>query len=222
MDNKEYKLARLNAFEGIGLSDSLYNLTIGATLLWGIIINMAMARFFTYQIISIPYVLVLILYLVGSIGCTMVVYKSNNPAVSFAGFTGLAISMGLLLTYFLTMFSGQEISKAFMLTGAVTVAMMMLSAIRPQFFLSIGRGLGASLIITIVVELIAAFIFRSSLMITDYVVVLIFCGYVGFDWAKAQMYPKTLDNAVDSAADIYVDIVNLFIRILSIIGRRRD
>ena len=222
MDNKTYKMERLNAFEGLGLSESMYNLTIGATLLWGILINAAMAKYLTYTILSIPYLAVLIIYLIGSIGCTMVVYRSNNPIVSFAGFTGLAVAMGLLLTYFLTMFSGSEITRAFILTGLVTSIMMLLSALRPQFFLSIGRALGSALLITIVVELIGAFIFRSAMAVTDYIVVLIFCGYVGFDWARAQMYPKTLDNAIDSAADIYVDIVNLFIRILEITSRHKD
>ena len=52
--------------------------------------------------------------------------------------------------------------------------------------------------------------------------VLIFSGYVGYDWSKAQIFPKTLDNAIDSAADIYVDIVNLFIRILRIMGKKNN
>ena len=56
----------------------------------------------------------------------------------------------------------------------------------------------------------------------DYIVALIFCGFIGFDWAKAQVFPKTLDNAVDSAADIYVDVANLFIRILAITGKSND
>ena len=51
---------------------------------------------------------------------------------------------------------------------------------------------------------------------------MIFCGYIGLDWNRAQMYPKTVDNAIDSAADIYLDVVNLFVRILSITGKRRD
>ena len=34
------------------------------------------------------------------------------------------------------------------------------------------------------------------------------------------MYPKTLDNAVDSALDIYLDVINLFLRILRILGSR--
>jgi FtsH-binding integral membrane protein len=50
-------------------------------------------------------------------------------------------------------------------------------------------------------------------------VVAIFCGYIGVDWSRANSIPKTLDNAIDSAAALYMDIINLFVRILSIMGR---
>ena len=50
--------------------------------------------------------------------------------------------------------------------------------------------------------------------------VVIFSGYIGYDWARANMIPKTLDNAIDSAASLYIDIINLFIRILQILSRR--
>jgi FtsH-binding integral membrane protein len=55
----------------------------------------------------------------------------------------------------------------------------------------------------------------------DWAVVLIFCGYIGYDWGKAQRQEKTIDNAVDSAAAIYMDIINLFLRILRILGRKK-
>ena len=54
----------------------------------------------------------------------------------------------------------------------------------------------------------------------DFLVALIFCGYIGFDWSRAQRYPKTINNAIDASVDIYVDIVNLFVRVLSILGKR--
>jgi len=62
----------------------------------------------------------------------------------------------------------------------------------------------------------------ANLGIIDYIVVLIFCGYIGYDWARANACAKTVDNAVDMAAELYVDIINLFIRILSILARSND
>jgi FtsH-binding integral membrane protein len=96
--------------------------------------------------------------------------------------------------------------------------MMVVSSVFPNVFLSIGRALGITLLITVLVELVMM-LFGASLAITDYVVVLIFCGYVGYDWARANACAKTVDNAVDSAAELYVDIVNLFVRILRILAR---
>ena len=134
----------------------------------------------------------------------------------------LSVGMGLLLTYILTMYSGHTIYTAFLMTGIVTVSMMIVSTLFPSFFLGLGKTLGLSLLIAIAVELVGVLIFRLDLGIMDYIMVIIFSGYVGYDWAKAQVYPKTLDNAIDSAADIYVDIINLFIRILSIVGKKND
>ena len=54
------------------------------------------------------------------------------------------------------------------------------------------------------------------------VMLVIFALYIGYDWVKAQQYVHTLDNAVDSALDIYMDIINLFLRVLMILGRNND
>lgn len=50
----------------------------------------------------------------------------------------------------------------------------------------------------------------------------IFSLYIGYDWVKAQMYVKTVDNAVDSALDIYLDIINLFLQLLRILGSKNN
>ena len=80
---------------------------------------------------------------------------------------------------------------------------------------------GIALLIAIAADLVCIFLLRVNLSLIDAGVAVIFAGYIGYDWSRAQAYPKTLDNAVDCAADIYVDIVNLFIRILSIIGNSK-
>ena len=222
MDNKAYKAKRLQAFDGVQLSENTYNLVIGVVLLWGIVINIIMALTMTELILSLNPVVILIVYLAGSIGCALVIYKSANPAVSFIGFTGLAIAMGLILTYFVSMYAKSDIAVAFKITAIVTAIMIIISTLKPQFFLSIGRGLLIALIASIIVDVIGVLVLKQQMAFMDYIIALIFCGFIGFDWAKAQVYPKTLDNAVDSAADIYVDVVNLFIRILSIVGNKKD
>jgi FtsH-binding integral membrane protein len=60
--------------------------------------------------------------------------------------------------------------------------------------------------------------------VTCWIAAALFSLYIGYDIYRSQNYPKTLDNAVDSALDIYMDMANLFIRLLQILGnsRRRD
>ena len=218
---KEYKLERMNSYAGTKVTERSYNLTIGLTLLWGVLINVVMSVFFTYQILSLNYLLVLVLYFVGTIGCSILVHKSDNPAVSFAGFTGMAVSMGLLLTFYVTAFTAHSVSYAFIATALVTVIMVILSMLYPDFFQNLGRTLFISLLACIIIQVAGMFLLGLPMTIIDYAVALIFCGYIGLDWFRAQRYPKTLDNAIDCAADIYLDVVNLFIRILAITGKRR-
>ena len=224
MDNmsSQSRLDRLQSLEGIQLTERTYNLAIGITLMAGILLDLMISFFLTDVIVRMSPILMMVLYLVGSFGFTFLIYYSKNPAISFLGFMGLAAAMGMLLTSLLTLYDVAAVQTAFLLTGLVFVVMVVLSTAFPQLFLSIGRGLGVALLITIVVEAVAALIFHSSLKWTDYVVVLIFCGYTGYDWARAQQFPKTLDNAIDSAADIYVDVVNLFIRILRIVAQSKQ
>ena len=220
--NKEYRLERMNNYAGTMVTERAYNLTIGLTLLWGVLINVVMATFFVYQILSLNYLLVVILYFACTIGCSILVHKSSSPAVSFAGFTGMAISMGLLLTFYVTAFTGHSVAYAFIATALITVIMVLLSMLYPEFFRNLGRTLFVSLIGCILIELIGSLVLGLPMTIIDYAVALIFCGYIGLDWHRAQQFPKTMDNAVDSAADIYLDVVNLFVRILSITGKRRN
>ena len=59
-------------------------------------------------------------------------------------------------------------------------------------------------------------------MVTDWIAAGLFSLYIGFDLYRSQQFPKTLDNAVDCALDIYLDIANLFIRLLRVMSRRRN
>ena len=220
--NEQYKQARLDAVDGLELTDRTYNMAIGLVVLWGLGITYVICRLMTGLIMSMNPILVLVLYFAGSLGGMFIVYHSPSAAVSFAGFTILACVMGLLLTYYLTLYDDDTILQSVRITAVTTCIMLILALIRPGFFLGLWRTLFTSLGVCVLAEIVFGLLFRRALVWMDWVVALIFCGYIGFDWARAQSYPRTLDNAVDSASDIYVDIINLFIRILEITGRNKS
>jgi FtsH-binding integral membrane protein len=48
----------------------------------------------------------------------------------------------------------------------------------------------------------------------------LFSFYLGYDIYRSQQYPKTIRNAMASALDIYMDLANIFIRLLEILGKK--
>lgn len=207
------------------ISSQTYNMIIGATLLYGFVINMIMVACCADFAMSMDPIAFTIAYFAMALIGGFMVHKSDSPVISFIGYNLIVIPMGLCLTVIITAYSmagySSTIITAFAITTIVTLIMMGLGAMFPTFFLSIGRTLGVSLLITVIAELILYFV-GIQLGIVDYVVVLIFCGYVGYDWAKANTQVKTVNNAIDSASELYVDIVNLFVRILRILARSQN
>ena len=101
--------------------------------------------------------------------------------------------------------------------------MVLASIFFPQVFDKLGGTLLVILIALIVTELILM-LFGVEQIITSWIAALLFSTYIGFDFHRSQQFEPCLDNAVDCALDIYMDIINLFIRILRILAstRRRD
>lgn len=199
----------------------LYNLVIGLTLLWGFAVNYIMVSHIAPEAIASvnPWV-----FFIGYFAsCFFGIYlfqTSSNPLVSFIGYNFVVVPFGLIINMVVSQYDPELVTEAIRITGLVTIAMMCLGTLFPAFFQKIAGVLTIALLLVIVVELIEIFIFKTHHGILDWIVVLIFCGYIGYDWGRANQIPKTVDNAVDSAAALYMDIINLFLRILRILGRK--
>ncbi len=216
-----------NVFERTDASGSLisagmYNLTVGLVLCWGFFVNWLMVKGIpTEAIAGIDFRLFLLGYF-GS--CFFGVYlfnRSANPAVSFLGYNFVVVPFGFIVNLVVSRYDTGLVLEAVRITGMVTLVMMFLGSLYPAFFQKISSTLTAALLIVIVVEFVELFLLGIHHGLIDWIVVAIFCGYVGYDWGRANQIPKTLDNAVDSAAALYMDIINLFLRILRILGRKK-
>lgn len=199
------------------LSNSTYNMIIGAVLLWGFAVNWFMvANIPTEVVASINPIVFFVGYLVSALAGVWMFSSSDNPVVSFIGYNLVALPIGLVLVMIVPAHSAAIVESAIQTTVFVTLAMMILGSMFPKFFASIGAGLFWALLISIVVELIQVLVFKVKFAFMDWIVAAIFCGYIGYDWVRANSIPKTVDNAIDSAASLYIDIINLFVRILGI------
>lgn len=203
------------------VSAGMFNFIIGIVLLYGFALNWYIVE--TIPVDSIKAINPWLFfggYFVSCMAGVFLFNGSKNPLISFLGYNLVVVPFGLVVSLIVSDYSTDIVVKAMQATTMVTVGMMFIATIFPSFFKSIGSALFWALLISIVVELLMIFVFKQKLSVIDWIVALIFCGYIGFDWAMANSVERTFDNAVDSAAELYMDIINLFVRILSIIGNK--
>lgn len=196
------------------LSDRQYNIAIGLLLLWGFAINAIMCIFFPNMFMSMNPVVFIVGYFVAAVAGISMSKFSRNPVVSFIGYNLVVLPMGAMLSLALPDYLGSTIIRTLIATIFITLLMIGVSIIKPQLFNSLGIPLFICLIGVLIVELISMFMWATLPKWWDWLVAILFCGYIGYDWGKAQEKPKTLDNAVDSVVELYLDIVNLFLRLL--------
>ena len=207
---------------GIRISSARYNLIIGSVLCWGFLVNWLMVQFIPYETVAgIHWVTFLIGYFVCCLAGILLITKSQIPAVSFIGYNLVVVPFGLIINRVVHNYDTELILDAIRVTGLVTLVMMVLGTLVPMFFKKIGAMLAIALLGVIAIELIEIYVFQINHGFIDWIIVVILCGYIGYDWVRANSIPKTTDNAVDCAAALYVDIINLFLRILRIRGRKR-
>lgn len=221
MENSVFSRTEYDS-SGRPIPNGVYNLVIGLVLCWGFLVNWLMVKHIPYEALASTSPLVFfIAYFASCFFGVFLFTKSQTPLISFVGYNFVVVPFGTIINLVVYHYDPSLILDAMRVTGMVTAVMMILGSLFPAFFFRIAGALTVSLLVVIVVEVFEIFVLGIHHGILDWVVVVIFCGYVGFDWARANKIPKTLDNAVDSAASLYMDIINLFLRILSIMGRRR-
>ena len=175
------------------VSPQMYNLYLGGVVVYGLLVNIILCSTCTEFVLRTNPLLFYIGYFVSVFAGTMISSKSNSPLISFLGYNLVVIPVGLVVTSAVYWYGG--LSSYVVLQAIVYTA---------------------GIIIVEVVFLILG----VSQSLTALAGAVLFSLYIGYDYYKAQQYPKTVDNAVDSALDIYLDIINLFLRILRILGSR--
>ncbi len=214
----------------IMLNVKQYNLLIGGLLMWGFALNFLIVRFwggavynFASQVNGGALILIVGYFITVLIGSALV--RRDSPVTTFIGYNLIALPVGVLLCLIMPSYDPNAILLAVAITAGITLVFIALGSIFPRIFLSMGRMLGIGLIILIVGELLTYLIFRSSRELTSYLFAWLGAGlfamFIGFDWARCNVCACTVNNAMAAAANLYLDIINLFIRILEIVGRRR-
>lgn len=205
------------------VSRRVFNLIIGGLVLWGLLLNYIIVSLFgpavsralegvSPLLLLIPYLLLIFL--------SAELIAETDAIKSLLGYHLIVLPISILLCTVVPYYDTYIIRSAVLYTGIITLIFIGLGAAFPDFFLRIGRALLTALGILIIGSLIFALLRLNDLLLC-WVGAGIFSLYLAFDWARCSVSACTADNAVDIAANLYLDIINLFLKILSIVARSR-
>ena len=172
---------------------------------------------------GVGYIIIIILELVLAIWLTARIRKmaSGTAKALYLGYSALT---GVTLSSIFIVYEITSIIWIFLASALVFVIFSMLGK-SDRFDLShYGVYLFIALVGAIILEIINIFLMNNTLDIILCVFVLgIFVAYVAYDVQKIVRYYEETDNmAVIGAFDLYLDFINIFLRLLQLFGRERN
>lgn len=154
--------------------------------------------------------------------------KHNNMVLSAVLFFSYAVVNGLTFSVIFLAFEMASIQMAFFSTAVVFGIMAFIGKVTNKDLSSIGNLLIIGLVGTIIVSLVNILIGSSMLDIgISVVTIIIFLGLTAYDTQKIEMIAvenSDYNPAVISllgAMELYLDFINLLLRILSLFGKRK-
>lgn len=208
------------------LSRRMYNLVMGGLVILGFAIigicaGIATTPGFLYAVYQ-NYVAIMIGSTVVSFAGIFVIsagMKREGFGMALLGYFMVICSLGFTTGLILPAYNLPSIANAFVGTTLIAALFTLLGASYPQFFMRI-QGIAVTALLALIIVGIVGSLMGFAMSWLDYAVILVFCGFIGFDTYRAQQCEPTVKMAIFNAVQIWLDLVNVFIRILSIVGRR--
>ena len=158
--------------------------------------------------------------------------KGSEMSITLATILFIVYSIlnGVVFSVLLLVYTMESITSVFLITAATFGLMATWGYMTEKDLSSIGSYLIFALLGIVIATVVNLFLDSSTLhMIISYVGVLVFVGLTAYDTSQIKKALKTVENpevegqkvALMGALSLYLDFVNLFIYILSILGRRK-
>lgn len=206
------------------LSERAFNLVIGGMLIWGFGLNYLMVVLFSNSINRLLNSAGIFGFLIGYFALVLLgnyLITRRKPALGFIGYNLIAVPVGVVVCGCVQGVPSSIVKTVVLLTAIVSLSIMIVATIFPDFFLRMGRVLGFALLVSLLAEMVSVFLFHHDAIIYEWIFVALFSMFIGYDWARANTCARTLDNAISLSALLYLDIVNIFLRILSMMSKRK-
>ena len=155
-------------------------------------------------------------------------FRKLSSGVVTVLFYAYSILTGLTFSTIFVAFELSSIAYAFLGTAAIFGVMALIGKNTKADLTKMGTILVVSLIACLIVSLINIFVGNTMLDLgIDIAMILIFMGFTVYDINKIMAYRGTFEGDSEKfyiygAMELYLDFINLFLRILSIFGKQKD
>lgn len=164
----------------------------------------------------------LVIFLVGAFGLMYLIERNKNSGVGVALLLGFTFFMGLMLSRMLTAILGLSngaslIMVAFGGTAIIFASMATIATVSKRDFSGMGKWLMMGVIVLIVAMIANIFLQMTALMLAVSVMAVgIFSALMLYDVQRVVNGGET--NYISATLAIYLDIYNVFIHLLSLLG----
>ena len=201
------------------ISRSKFNSVFGLSLILGLATTVLSAMFLTPILTTLNFAVSMGVCIAVLLVSSILVHVVKRPAINAVLFGAAAVAMGGLVGVVAATYSLTSILYAVGITGGVTVLMGIMATAFPNVVRKLGSFLFLALIADLIISLVCMFILHLPIGgWMTWAMTIVFSLYIGYDFVKAQESEPTVSNAIDNAATVYIDIVNLFLRILELTG----
>jgi len=150
-------------------------------------------------------------------------WARKRETMGMVALFSFTILTGVTTAPVLLRYSGSTVTNAAFLTGIIFVGLSFYTIVSKRDFSFMGGMLTTGLIILIIGGLLNMFIFKSSGISFLYSAagVFLFSGFIIYDTFNIlRRYPT--DEYISAALSLYLDILNIFMMLLHLLGGSRD
>ncbi len=173
------------------------------------------------------FIIICVMELVVVLGCSFAINK-NVLGLALGLYVAYTILNGITLSIIFVVYDIGQVQEAFLLTTILFGAISAYGYFTKRDLSTLGSICTMALFGAIIVTLANLFFFHSAGidLLMDYVVVAIFIGLTAFDMYRmkqqAATYGASETNriALFTGMQLYLDFINLFLRLVRIMGRR--
>lgn len=152
-------------------------------------------------------------------------FNKMSPTVASIFFFVYAIINGITLSTIFYSFEISSIVLVFFAAAAIFGICAAIGYFTNKDLSKIGTIALVALLVCVVVSVINLFLGNSLIdIVIDWIVLILFTGITAWDMQKVRNYARYDDGKlhINFALELYLDFINIFIRLLSIFGSRRD